>query len=128
MLFSLTNALSTFQSPMLREFVLVFFDDILVYSKTWKEHLKHVEIISSVLKSNKFVKMEKCQFGQTQTAYLGHIISQHGVAVDQDKVAAMVEWTRPTTVKSLRGFLALTGYYRKFIEGYGKIAAPLLHY
>eukprot|EP00268_Persea_americana_P050645 TRINITY_DN5521_c0_g1_i1.p1 TRINITY_DN5521_c0_g1~~TRINITY_DN5521_c0_g1_i1.p1 ORF type:complete len:370 (-),score=44.37 TRINITY_DN5521_c0_g1_i1:2500-3609(-) len=130
--FGLTNAPSTLQSLMnevfkayVRKFILVFSDDILIYSRNWEDHLNHVEITLSPLRNHKLhVKMEKCQFGQTKVNYLGHIISQKGVAVDPDKISTMIEWPNPTTIKALRGFLGLTGYYRKFIQGYGKIAGP----
>ena len=131
--FGLSNTPSTFQSLMneifkahLRKFILVFFDDILIYSSTWVEHLKHVRIAFSILRAHHLaVKKEKCQFRQTQIKYLGHIISQNGVKVDPEKIKAMMEWPKPETIKALRGFLGLTGYYRKFIAGYGKIVAPL---
>lgn len=84
-----------------------------------------MEIIFSILKSHKlFVKLEKCQFGRGDIKYLGHLISNAGVAVDPGKIAAMMDWPKPTTPKTLRGFLGLTGYYRKFIQDYGKIAGP----
>ena len=110
----------------LRKFVLVFFDDILIYSKNWDEHWIHVEKVLSILRDHKlFVKKEKCQFGQECIHYLGHVISREGVAVDPEKVQAMLKWPKPKTLKAFRGFLGLTGYYRKFIQGYGKIAGPL---
>ena len=133
--FSLSNAPSTFQSLMneifkahLRKFILAFFDDILIYSSTWVEHLKHVRIAFSILRAHHLaIKKEKCQFGQTQIKYLGHIICQNGVNVDLEKIKAMMEWPKPATIKALRGFLGLTGYYQKFIAGYGKIVAPLTY-
>ncbi|CAM8882542.1 unnamed protein product [Rhodiola kirilowii] len=131
--FGLSNAPLTFQArmndlfrPALRRFVLVFFDDILVYSPTWEEHLTHLREVLNVLHSNSFVvKLSKCEFGRKTIAYLGHIISQLGVAVDPDKVKVVVDWKSPQDVKQLRGFLGLTGYYRKFVEHYALIAEPL---
>lgn len=133
MLFGLTNAPSTFQSLMneifkglLRKYVLAFFDDILIYSKSWLEHLQHISIVQQILRDHQlFVKKEKCQFAQEQVNYLGHVISNQGVSIDPEKISAMVQWPRPNSVKALRGFLGLTGYYRKFIKGYELIANPL---
>ena len=131
--FGLTNAPSTFQALMndvfkeqLRRYVLVFFDDILVYSSTWQEHLKHLQVVLELLRNHElFVKKTKCTFGQQEVHYLGHIISQEGVCVDPEKITAMVQWPLPRSPRAMRGFLGLTGYYRKFIQDYGKIAAPL---
>lgn len=131
--FGLTNAPSTFQALMnevlkdfLRKFVLVFFDDILIYSNLWAEHLQHVKLVFDTLRKHKlFIKRSKCSFGAPSVGYLGHIISGDGVSMDPSKVTAVEAWPRPTTVKALRGFLGLTGYYRKFIAGYGVVAAPL---
>ncbi|XP_055960653.1 transposon Tf2-1 polyprotein [Mercurialis annua] len=131
--FGLTNAPSTFQSLMndvfqkyLRKFVLVFFDDILVYSQTWEDHLHHLRIVFSLLQQHQlFLKESKCSLAQTQISYLGHIISEKGVMADAEKIESMVRWPQPTTLKALRGFLGLTGYYRKFVQNYGLIAAPL---
>lgn len=124
---------SMFQSLMndvfkecLHKFILVFFDDILIYSKTWADHLEHLHIALSILRANKlFVKKEKCSFGQEEVKYLGHIISIDGVVVDPKKVAAILNWPKLATIKVLRGFLGLTGYSRKFIQNYGKITRSL---
>jgi hypothetical protein len=121
--FGLTNAPSTFQATMnqlfsqfLRRFVIVFFDDILIYSASLDDHLQHLELVLNCLLANSFyVKLSKCLFCQESVEYLGHIVSSQGVHADPSKLEAMVKWPIPTTVKHLRGFLGLTGYYRRFI-------------
>jgi hypothetical protein len=133
MAFGLTNVPSTFQSMMnavlqrfLRRCVLVFFDDILVYSASWAEHLQHVRAVFQVLHDNQLaVKQSKCTFGEQSVSYLGHIITGAGVTMDPAKIEAVQAWPTPTTVRALRGFLRLTGYYRKFIRDYGVVARPL---
>jgi hypothetical protein len=88
--------------------------------------LQQVQLVLQLLRDNNlFIKRSKCFFGKQSVAYLGHIISANGVAMDQTKVTAVETWPRPRTTRALRGFLGLTGYYRKFIAGYGAIAEPL---
>jgi hypothetical protein len=131
--FGLTNAPSTFQSfmneifgPYLRKFILVFFDDILVYSTNINDHLSHLKITLEVLRDHQlFAKKSKCRFGCSEIDYLGHLISAKRVKADGKKLSVVVEWSKPKSLKALKGFLGLTGYYRKFIKSYGSIAAPL---
>lgn len=131
--FGLTNAPATFQSlmntllaPFLRKFSLVFFDDILIYSKTEADHIHHLSQIFQVLRENKLsAKMEKCTFGQKSVEYLGHILQGDGVATDPSKIMAISQWPSPTNITELRSFLGLTGYYRRFIQNYGIICRPL---
>jgi hypothetical protein len=105
---------------------LFFFDDILIFSDSWSSHLQHVRAILERLRAhNLSVKKSKCSFGEHSVAYLGHVISAQGVAMDADKVEAVRAWPQPRNVRAVRGFLGLTGYYRKFIRSYGDIAGPL---
>lgn len=131
--FGLTNAPTTFQSLMndifrtlLRRHVSVFYDDILVYSRTWIEHLSHLEKVFSILLSNQlYVNQSKCLIGKGEVEYLGHIISEARVSADPKKICSMEAWPVPTNATALCGFLGLSGNYRKFIQGYGAIVAPL---
>lgn len=131
--FGLTNALATFQSLMnkifahlLRKGVLVFMDDILIYSKTLEEHHSLLKQVFEILQQHQFfIKMSKCSFAQTTIEYLGHIISAQGVATEKAKVEAVQNWPVPTNLKQLRGLLGLAGYYRRFIQHYGHISRPL---
>ncbi|CAM8908450.1 unnamed protein product [Rhodiola kirilowii] len=131
--FGLTNAPATFQSlmnqvlsPFLRRFVLVFFDDILIYSKEWESHIEHLTKVFELLRKECFyLKLSKYEFGVGRVDYLGHVISSEGVSTDPKKVEAMMAWPTPRNIRELQGFLGLTGYYRKFIQGYGLVAQPL---
>ncbi|MCH80967.1 Ty3/gypsy retrotransposon protein, partial [Trifolium medium] len=131
--FGLCNAPATFQAtmndifrPLLRKMVIVFFDDILVYSNTMEQHIQHLECVFQLLTEHQLLlKAPKCAFGQTKIDYLGHVVSQGTVGPDPSKVQAIVAWPVPKTLKALRGFLGLSGYYRKFIKGYASIALPL---
>jgi hypothetical protein len=109
--------------PYLRRFVLVFFDDILIYSSSWAEHLQHISIVLNEPRAHQLhLKRSKCSFRAPSVAYLGHVISEAGVAMDADKVAAVSAWPQPRSARGLRGFLGLAGYYRKFIRDFGLIA------
>ena len=131
--FGLCNAPAKFQAtmnemlkPFLRKFVAVFFDDILVYSSSWDDHLLHLEAVFSTLARDSFYLREsKCVFAKTRLQYLGHILSATGVSPDPSKISAIVDWPTLTTTTALRGFLSLTGFYRRFIRGYAPLAAPL---
>jgi hypothetical protein len=131
--FGLCNAPATFPQLMntifskyLRKFVLVFFDDMLVYSQNLADHLIHLEQVMSEFQQHGLkAKLSKCSFGQPQVQYLGHIISGSGVQTDPSKIQDIVKWKTPHTLKKLRGFLGLTGYYRRFIPHYALICQPL---
>lgn len=130
--FGLTNAPATFQCLMntifqkeLRKFVLVFFDDILVYSPSWSAHLSHLELVLQTLQHVLFTRLSKCSFGLLEVEYLGHKVSGARVAMDDGKVQAVLDWPTPTNVEQLRGFLGLTGYYHRFIKVYATLAGPL---
>jgi hypothetical protein len=133
MAFGLCNAPATFQAlmndvlrPFLRRFVLVFFDDILIYSRTWVDHLRHLRAVFGALQHHQlFVKKSKCAFAASSVAYLGHVVSAAGVAMYPDKVQAVRDWQQPRSAQAVRGFLGLVGYYRKFVHNYDTIAAPL---
>ncbi|TYK05713.1 RNA-directed DNA polymerase-like protein [Cucumis melo var. makuwa] len=117
--FGLTNALATFQAlmntlfkPYLRKFVLVFFDDILIYGRDEKEHVQHMEKVFSILRNHTlYANKKKCVFAQLKIEYLGHVISGEGFEVDLEKIRSIVDWPKPTNVREVRGFLGLTGYY-----------------
>ncbi|XP_061364313.1 uncharacterized protein LOC133307778 [Gastrolobium bilobum] len=133
MSFGLTIAPSTFQAamnhmfrPYLRRFIIVFFDDILIYSGSIKEHYKHLTVTLSYLQENQFmVKLSKCGFALAGIDYLGHLVSGVGVKADPKKIFVMIQWPQPKNVKQLRGFTSLKGYYRRFIRNYAAIASPL---
>lgn len=131
--FGLTDAPATFQSVMntifahlLRKGVLVFMDDILIYLATFEEHCALLQQVFEILRDNQFsVKLSKCSFAQQTIEYLGHCISAQGVATEPSKIQAMQNWLVPKNLKELRGFLGLTGYYRKFIRHYDIISRQL---
>jgi hypothetical protein len=106
---------------------MVFLDDILVHSSCLAEHLGHLRLVFTKLREHQFFlkKKKKCSFVQPELQYLGHVISREGVATDSSKTATMLAWPIPQNITELWGFLGLTGYYRKFVKGYGVLAKPL---
>ena len=131
--FGVTNAPAVFMDYMNRifheyldQFVVVFIDDILVYSKSIEEHIEHLRIVLQILRDRKlFAKLSKCEFWLKEVQFLGHVISKDGIAVDPSKVEAVMDWQSPTTPTKIKSFLGLAGYYQKFIEGFSKLALPL---
>ena len=131
--FGLLNASTAFMDlmnrifrPYLDQFVIVFIDDILIYSSSGKEHAEHLRIVLHTLQEQwLYAKLSKCQFWLNSVTFLGHIVSAEGVSVDPQKVEVILNWKPPTSVIKIRSFLGLAGYYRKFVEGFSKIAAPL---
>ena len=112
--------------PYLDRFVIVFIDDILVYSGSSEEHSEHLRIVLQTLRERQlYAKLSKFQFWLDRVAFLGHVISVVWVSVDPQKIEAVVNWKSPKCVSEARSFISLAGYYRKFVEGFSKIAAPL---
>ena len=102
----------------LRKYLLVFFDDILIYNKTWEEHLKHLDEVLRILEGHSlYAKMSKCEFSMKEMLYLGHIINAEGVQVHMEKIRAIRDWPMPKTITELKGFLGLCTYYRRYIKG-----------
>ncbi len=144
--FGLTNAPATFQAVMNRvfehpkflangkvnplaaisDFVLVFIDDILIFTKTAEEHVEHVKIFMDVLRQNSIlIKVSKCSWGQTELPYLGHIVSKDGIKVDPKKIEAVASWPEPTNLNEIQQFLGLTNFFRKYIQDYTNLTMPL---
>jgi ribonuclease HI len=110
----------------LDKFVVVFIDDILVYSKSVEEHEQHLRVVLGKLRAHKlYAKFSKCEFWLEKISFLGHILTAEGVSVDPRKVETVSNWQQPTNVSEIRSFLGLAGYYRRFIEGFSRIARPI---
>jgi hypothetical protein len=133
--FELTNAPATFHSFMnhifmdyLRKSVLVFFEDILIYSRSWQEHMRHLDEVLSIMEAQSlYSKESKCEFDMTELLYLGHIISAQGVQVHQEKIRAILDWSMPRNVTELRSFFKLCSYYRWFIWDFSQLGASLTY-
>ncbi|KAL3693385.1 hypothetical protein R1sor_007036 [Riccia sorocarpa] len=131
--FGLTNAPATFMGlmndifrPYLDQSVIVFLDDILVYSRTLAEHQRHLRQVLQILRDNHlYAKLSKCEFGKTEVDYLGHRVSAKGIQVMEEKVEAIQRWTAPQDQTQLKSFLGLTGFYRRFVRRFAHIAQPL---
>ena len=130
MSFGLTNAPARFMGLMnmvfkklLDTFVMVFIDDILVYSKSEAEHEEYLRKVLTVLRTQQpYAKFSKCEFWLSEVACLGHVVSSRGITVDLAKIEAVMKWPRPTTVTEVRSFLGLAGYYRRFVQNFSKIS------
>jgi hypothetical protein len=133
MSFELTNAPSYFMYLMnkvfmeyLDKFVVVFIDDILVYSKSEEEHEEHLHLVLQKLRDHRlYAKLSKCGFWFKQAAFLGHIVSKGGIFVDPSKIQDVLSWNAPMSVSNIRSFLGLAGYYQRFIKGFSKITKPM---
>lgn len=122
--FGLSGAHGTFQGamnstlkPLLRRCAIVFFDDILVYSITFEEHVTYLRQVLELLEKDHWhIKLSKCKFARNEISYLGHVVSAQGVATDPSKIEAVLSWPTPSKVKELRSFLGLSGFYRRFVK------------
>ncbi|GKA29136.1 putative reverse transcriptase domain-containing protein [Tanacetum coccineum] len=131
--FGLTNAPAVFMDlmnqvckPYLDKFVIVFIDDILIYSKSKEEHAEHLKLILELLKKEElYAKFSKCEFWLSKVQFLSHVIDSEGIHVDPAKIESIKDWASPKTPTEIRQFLGLAGYYRRFIEGFSKIAKPM---
>jgi len=133
MSFGLTNAPAHFMylmnsvfMPELDKFVVIFIDDILIYSKTKKEHVEHLRIVLTRLREHQlYAKFSKCEFWLDKVHFLGHVLSAEGVAVDPGKVEDVLNWKPLTMVHEVRSFLGMAGYYRRFIPDFSRVAKPI---
>ncbi|KAK8949163.1 hypothetical protein KSP39_PZI006059 [Platanthera zijinensis] len=132
MSFGLTNAPSAFMDMMNRvfkdfldKFVVVFIDDVLIYSRNAAEHDQHLRLVLSALRDHQlYAKLSKCEFWLPQVSFLGHVVNKDGISVDPEKISAVMDWHRQSTPKEIRSFFGLAGYYRRFVEGFSTLAAP----
>ena len=114
--------------PFLDQFVIVFIDDILVYSRNVEEHAMHLRLVLQTLREHQlYAKFSKCEFWLDQVAFLGNMVSGEAIQMDPKKIEVVIDWLRPITVTELRSFLGLAGYYRRFVKDFSKIAALLIN-
>ncbi|CAM8902531.1 unnamed protein product [Rhodiola kirilowii] len=131
--FGLTNAPSTFMRLMnhvlrayIGRFVVVYFDDILIYSKSIDEHIDHIKLVLDVLRREQlYANMEKCSFCTNKVVFLGYVVSGQGIEVDESKVEAIKNWPTPLNMSQVRSFHGLAGFYRRFVKDFSTIASPL---
>jgi len=120
------NMMNKIFMPYLDKFMIVFVDDILVYSKNKSDHVKHLRVVLQTLREHQlYAKFSKCEFWLDKVEFLRHVITNEGIAVNPSKVQSVLDWQAPKTIKEVRGFLGMAGYYRRFIEGFSKIARPM---
>jgi len=123
--FEVTNAPTIFMD-YINKSIVVFIDDILIYSESREEHAEHLRVVLEILREHQlYGKLSKCEFWLEEVQFLGHVISTQGIAVDPAKIETVVKWERPQTVTEVRSFLGLAGYYRRFVEGFSKRVNPL---
>ena len=131
--FGLTNAPAAFMDlmhrvfqPYLDQFVVVFMDDLLIYSQLEREHECHLRIVLQLLRDHQlYAKFSKCEFWLTKVRFLGHVVSASGVSVNLEKVEVVMSWERPKSVFEIRSFLGLAGYYRRLFEDFSRLTAPM---
>ena len=129
----LNNSSAPFMNMMNREFkqyldlfIFIFIDDILIYSRSEEEHASHLRVVLQTLKERQlFAKFSKCEFWLQFVAFLGHIVSSEGIRIDSQNIEAVKQWPRPTSATDIRSFFGLSGYYRRFLDGFSSIASTL---
>ena len=132
--FGLTNAPAVFMDlmnrifrPYLDRFVVVFVDDILVYSRDETEHAEHLRLVLQILWDKQlYAKFSKCEFWLREVSFLGHVVSASGIQVDPSKISAILNWKPPRNITEVRSFLGLADYYRRFVKGFSMIATPMI--
>ena len=131
--FGLSNALNTFMClmievlrPYIRHFLVVYFDDILIYSQSQEDHLDHVRIVCTTPRQESlYANLGKCKFLTDTVTFLGYVVSTRGVSMDPEKVKAILDWPKPKTLQEVRSFLGLATFYRRFIKGFSTITTPI---